>query len=261
MKNELMLDGDFTSEIQVEQGSIKFDSTRLKAEAEQIASYVSSIEVTDDTVKESKKLVAKLSKAVKSLEDERIRIKNQILEPYTYFERDVKEIVGIVKEADEIVRVQIRELDEQERDRKHEQLLSIWNKRIEHYSFRDTLSASDFIKPQHLNKTTSISKTEQEIVEYLERIQSDLKTVQLLDNNEDVLEVYLDTLDVSRAIQIVQERKQKQERATELQTQLKPVPEKVKDDTFVFRITGKKDRKLVEILLRENEIEFEVIEG
>lgn len=260
MNDELILQEGFESEITVEQGSIKFDSSRLKQEAKQIADYLSNIEVTDSTVKENKKLVAKLSKATKILEDERIRIKNQMLEPYAYFEKEVKEIVGIVKGADDLVRSQIRDLEELERDRKRDELMTIWNMRVEHYTFRDIVKFDQFIRPQHLNKTTPISKTELEMVEYMESIDKDLKALRFLEDSEDILEVYLEHFDLSRAIQTVQRRKETKERVAEFQKRMTPAQKDVVEDSFLFKIVGKKDRKLVEMLLKENDIEFEVIE-
>lgn len=95
---ELILNDDI--ETKVIQGSISFPMyEELKDQALRVAKFVSSIDVTEDTVKQSKKLLATVNKSVKALEDRRIAIKKELLEPYSEFEAQVKEIVTIVKDA------------------------------------------------------------------------------------------------------------------------------------------------------------------
>ena len=103
MENELLkvdIEG-----IQIVQGLVNFnDYQRIKKEAEALAEQIKTVEVNEENVKASKKLLAVVNKRLKELEDTRIGIKKSMLEPYQLFEEQVKEIVGIVKEADAEVR-------------------------------------------------------------------------------------------------------------------------------------------------------------
>ena len=121
MENELMnLD---VEQISLQQGNINFpEYKRLKQQAQELAEWISNIEVSAENVKENKKLLAAVNKSVNELETRRKAIKNCMLEPYKLFEEQVKEIVGIVKDADEIVRQQVKALEEQERQEKKAKL-------------------------------------------------------------------------------------------------------------------------------------------
>ena len=115
--------------VEVEKGSIKFPAYEtLKEQALEVARIVSETDVTQENVKESKKMLANVNKSVKELESRRIAVKKAILEPYTEFEKQIKEIVAIVKDADEIVRIQVKDLEEVERSDKRDELENIWLK-------------------------------------------------------------------------------------------------------------------------------------
>ena len=107
--------------IELVQGSIVFnDYERIKKEAEALAEEIKTVEVNEENVKASKKLLAVVNKRLKELEDTRIGIKKSMLEPYQLFEEQVKEIVTIVKEADAEVREQVKLLEEFDRIEKEE---------------------------------------------------------------------------------------------------------------------------------------------
>ena len=95
--------------IDVKKGSIDFnDFEEVKQKAIQISEYVSSIEVTEESLKDAKKILAESNKVVKRLEDKRIAIKKEILEPYTMFENQVKEIKAIFDEANDFVKSKVK---------------------------------------------------------------------------------------------------------------------------------------------------------
>ena len=132
MENELMLN---MQQIRVVQGSVDFQNyERVKQQALQLAENLQTVEVNEDNLKQSKKLLAAVNRRKKELDDERIRIKKVMLEPYQEFEQQVKEITLIVEAANETVRQQVKHLEEQERQAKQEQLAEIFHKRKALYS-------------------------------------------------------------------------------------------------------------------------------
>src|SRR4051794_7228445 len=113
MENELVVD---IEKIVVKQGSIQFnDYENVKQQAIKLAEEIKTVEVTEDNIKQSKKLLAAVNKRLKELDDKRISIKKVMLEPYQLFEEQVKEIAAIVKDADQDVREQVKYLEEFER--------------------------------------------------------------------------------------------------------------------------------------------------
>ncbi len=79
-----------------------------------------------------------------------------MLIPYNDFEKQVKEIVGIVKDADNEVRSKVRELDEKERETKKELIKKEWELRTEDWEHSSIYKFEEFLEEQHLNKSVSI---------------------------------------------------------------------------------------------------------
>lgn len=232
-------------------GKIEFkDYENLKRQVSELADHIERITVTEDNIKNSKKLLAEVNKAVRELNDERILIKKKINEPYEDFNNQIKEIESIVKSADEKVRQQVRDLEEKEREEKKKELENIWNKRIVAYDFAKLMKFEDWISNWHLNKTTSINKAEQDLVDFLEKTEQEVETLSNMEHSDELIAEYKEIKNIGIAIGNVQDRHKKIEKHKEV------LSEVINDKEYCFIIKGEKDAKLVELLLKENNIEF-----
>lgn len=262
MENELMKENEMTNaiqEIQVVQGSVVFGAyEELKKQASNLASQIMTVEVNDDNVKLSKKLLATVNKRVKELEDKRISIKKVMLEPYVDFENQVKEIVQIVRDADAHVRNQVKELEEQEREKKHFALQDIFDKRKKMYSFGELLDfTNSFLQQRHLNKTVSIESVEKEMVQFFEQHQKDLTVIEKMDDSGALYSHYLNCFDLGSALTLWNEEK---ERQAQIERNLKVVKLQPTEKEIGFLVSVKvynqKELKLLERILQENEFEY-----
>lgn len=239
------------SQIIIKPGIVEFTGfENLKEQALQLSEHISQVEVTDKNVQISKKLLAAVNNKVKEIEDRRIAIKKEMLEPYLLFESQVKEIVTIVKEADGIVRDQVKEMEEKERELKREQIEIIFDKRINQYSFSTLFGFVNFINPKHLNKTTSMKAIETEMVQWLEKIDADIKVIQSLPNAADILAEYTDTGDLTTALTIVNEREERKKRVK----QEKPAGTRTGETAFVITVYDEKDLMLLQMFMDKNDI-------
>ena len=248
MENEL-LKVDFEG-IQIVQGLVQFnDYKRIKLEAEALAEEIKTVEVNEENVRASKKLLAIVNKRLKELEDTRISIKKTLLEPYQVFEEQVKEIVGIVKEADAEVREQVKLLEEFDRIEKEEAIKEIWNKRIIHYSLGALVPFEDFACPKHFNKTTSVDAVEKEMVAFLEHTQKDINVIQTMDNSNEIVSAYLGRYDLAEAIAIVTEQIARNKEIEKKTKALEKVSAKEEEkQIFRFEIYDEKDLNLLKCL-------------
>jgi hypothetical protein len=260
MGNELMNEKQMANaiqDIQVVQGSIVFGSyTELKRQATDLAEQIKTVEVNEDNVKMSKKLLASVNKRLKELEDKRISIKKMMLEPYMGFEDQVKEIVTIVKDADAFVRDQVNELESKERMKKENEIYSIWELRLKHYTFHDLISFEKFLKPKHLTKTMSIQAVEKEMVKFLEMIQSDINLMYTMDDSNEHIDAYLQCFNLGQAMIQVKEKKQRQ---AQIEKNAKANKKESADEiVYLVSITvhDQKELKLLEMILNENEFEY-----
>lgn len=242
-----------TNEIKITPGQVTFNGFEdLKHQASVLAEEIKKVEVTDENLQTSKKMLAAVNKRVKEISDKRIAIKKEMLQPYNAFENQVKEITNIVKDADNFVREQVKNLEEQERANKEKAIQDIFTKRIKHYSFNDLFTFDDFIQPKHLNKSTSMKSVETEMVEWLEKKDTDFQFIQGLPNNHEVLMEYKDTKDLAVAINNV---KQHEEYRKKLQ-QVVPKKKAQVEQEFIITLNDEKDLKLVELFMNQNEINY-----
>ncbi|UBH10111.1 DUF1351 domain-containing protein [Macrococcus armenti] len=229
---------------------------QLKASAIKLAERVAEVQVTTENVKQSKKLIAEINKESKAINDARIKLKKDLLKPYEDIELKVKEIDVIIKQANDNVKSQISELDQLERQEKKVQIEEIFNKRIKNYKFKDLFTFDDFIEPTHLNKSVSINKVEDEIVTWLERIRNDFEVIKTLEHSDEVLTEYQEIKDLALSIQSVTNRHQRladNRKAIENAKSKKELRNEIKYVTFAIR---EENSKFVELLLKENNIEF-----
>ena len=78
---------------------IDWNYEELKTEIQGKANDYMNLVYTADQVKDAKKDRANLDEFVEALESKRKEIKKQITEPYSAFEKQEKELVGIVNKA------------------------------------------------------------------------------------------------------------------------------------------------------------------
>ena len=150
----------------------------LKYKISLIADYLENVEVTEENIKENKKLVARVRKAIDELNRDRIEFKKTYLLPYEYYAQQVKEVSDMAKEAEETVRQQIRELEEIERDEKEARIKELFEARLRPYPHKEIMDFEEFMKPSYANKTYSMSKVEEEIVKFLESRERDYEALE-----------------------------------------------------------------------------------
>lgn len=256
-KNTYEIDKFKDPKIKVLVGEISFPEYSLLLEqAEEISRRLSTISVNEENIKESKKVLARVNKSIKELNDRRIKIKKDLMAPYDDFAEKIKNIESVIKEADELVRSQVRELEEKEREEKRQEIEEIWNKRIGQYSYAKIFTFGDFLENKHLNKTITLKSVEEEMTERLEQWERDIKTLSSMELKDELINEYKDCKDISLAIEIVKSKEEEIKRQKEI---FKNEDLEVKK-IYIFKIKDEKDAKLTEMLLKENNIEFDMEE-
>ena len=223
---------------------------QYKKMAEDIADYIRGIELTEDNVKDVKKVLADARKVTDGLNRERINIKNTINSDYKVFEGKVKELIGIIDEADGALRSKVKEIEEAEREAKKEEIIDLWYKRVTHYRINSyfTKAYEIWMTPQHLNKSMSMKAVEADMVEWLEETERAFETLDGMD--DEYLVEYINCWDLSTAIKAVNERNKRREIISK---------DEEAEAVAHFLIRGDKDIKLAKMILKENGINFEVI--
>jgi hypothetical protein len=191
---------------------------RIKAVGQQIEAKIAELNldnqlVTEDTWKSAKETRAMLRKELDVFETQRKFIKEQVNAPYEAFEKAYKEHIKVhYEKADSTLKAKIDEVQNR--------LISDKITRIKDY-FAELcqLQGIDFLIFERLPLNITLSASDKSLKEQVANFVSEVsKSLQLIESlNEpdefkaEVLTEYKQTLDVTRAIQNAQYRKQQRE--------------------------------------------------
>lgn len=224
-----------------------------KEKAYAVADHIYHMDVTPENIKEAKATLAKSRKLTDRLNQARIEMKKKILMNYNVFEEQVKEIVGIIDDADKEVRAKVKDLDEAERQKKRDMIHELWLKRIPAYDYElmTTVLPDAFerwLKPKHLNKTTAMKSVEEDMTAWLQKTLTEISTLQ--DMGDEYPEAYSYTGDMAAAIKQVRQREDFLDTVHGLKA------EDLEEESQTFIVYGDDNISKAEDLLRRNNIKF-----
>ncbi|MBS5620451.1 DUF1351 domain-containing protein [Eubacterium sp.] len=189
---------------------IDWNFEELKKEITEKAEMYGSLVYTDENIKEAKADRAKLNKFIKVLEDKRKDVKKMMLEPYTQFESQVKELVSIIGEANDNIASQVKAYTEKLREEKREKVKEIYDKAMSvegAEGIAEILTFGRVFKESFLNSSTTFKSIVNEIEDLRDRVRHDLEVINA-DTGEyqfEMKQAYLKNLDMTEAISVKQQ--------------------------------------------------------
>jgi len=228
---------------------------------------------TEDTVKEVKKTRAELNKEFNELESQRKQVKQAIMAKYDEFEDIYKDkVANLYKQADTDLKAKIDNVEQELKDEKEVELKTFaeqWfiSKGIEGYVKFEDIGLN-------ITLSASMKSLKDQIVEFCEKVESDIKLIELEEYKEEILFEYQETLDFAGSKLKVVERhrlidmmKELQEKEAEKEKAEEQIVEKVEEIieppkeiieesqtvsvTFTVTDTVEKIRKLKEFMKEE----------
>ena len=190
-----------------EDGFIKYidwNFEDLKTEIIEKANDYMALVYSDDQIKEAKKDRANLNKFKKALDDKRKEVKKQVMNPYTAFELQIKELSGIVDEAVANIDKQIKDYEEIARQEKEKRCREIYEETIGDMGRIVTYEKA--FNEKWLKKTTTEKQIRMEISFLRDRVDAELKTI-TADASPFVFEMkeeYLKEFDLNAAMSLKQ---------------------------------------------------------
>jgi len=235
-----------STEIRIENGLIRFDGYELyKQRAEEARDYLMTLDINPESEQECKRTVATARKISDQLNQEKIRIKKTVLEPYTAFEDKVKEIIAIITEGENVARDKLKAIDDQRREEKKEAIRKIWDARAGSFLCGKYLTFDHFLQDQHLNKTVPMSEVEKEMVMFLQDKSADIEFLEKRPLADEYIAEYINCLDLVTAMDNVDRRHE-------------TMKAKSTEPYMVIRITGKANVILAKQLLTD--IDYKIVE-
>lgn len=257
--------------------AVEFNYDELKNNLTLGLQRFEGILLTEDTYKECKDIRAKLNALYKALDDKRKEIKKKCLEPYEKFEKDIMELMNLVKDkALTSLDNQVKNYDNNLKEIKRKEIINYFNSKS---MFGDLIKIDHpcFWDEKWLNATKKMKDVEFEIDNKITTIKEGLETIDLTFKDSEfkpqMRDVFLRTLDIRNALnektrlenqkKAEEEYKKKQEelarQKAEEQKKVEPVVEIVKEEVKQEVQQQEEVKKWKEFLVEVNKQQFDMI--
>lgn len=261
----------------VSPAKINFEGVNeLYDEIKKLSEHMQNVEVTEENIKESKALLARVRKEWNKLDGQRRVIKSQVLEPYDELDATLKDMKAILEAGESNIATQLAEIREAEKQEAIAELKQMFDSKHLAYNAPKWLSFEKFLTPNMTlvnNKNTSHIKKVTALRDFFERYAEDYdkvkKTYPLEDERTAILLSYsTNGLDMEKAVTayeaMIAEKKRLHAAQEALKKNAKPTisinvkPEKPKDTpvTKTIEFADVKDYEAALKLLRSNGIRF-----
>ena len=176
---------------------IQFNFEEIKLEISEKLKKFENLVYTDDQVKDAKSDRASLNKLKKALQDEKTRRKKEYLKPFEDFENKINEIIKLIDAPVSLIDKQVKEFEEKKKADKRIEIGSFWET-TEH---PDWITLARIFDERWLNATYSMRQIKDDINGWINRINSEIETLQQLDSfSFEAIETYKRSLDMNQAI-------------------------------------------------------------
>lgn len=228
-----------------------FNYEELKAWATDIAKSRENIVFsgTKEEIALRKKDRSELNRIDKILNDERIRLEREYMRPFDALKSQINEVRGIIKASSSVIDSQIKEIEEQQKQKKADAIAQYWDS-VESPEWLDLDKIYD---SKWLNVSVSMKSIQEAINVRIDGINSDLSTLSdLPEFSFEATEVYKHTLDLNKSIAEGHRLSEMQKRKVE-QERIKAEQEKERAEQERLR-KGQEERARIPDMITPEEI-------
>lgn len=177
--------------------TITFNYEELKQEITEKVSMYETLIYTDEQIKDAKTDKANLNKLKKALNDERIRLEKEYMQPFNTTKAQFNEIIALIDKPVSAIDSQVKAYEEKEKADKLESIKTLFNE----MGFQPFVTLEMIMDDKWLNKSESMKKIEEQLQSEMYRIGNDITTLSNLPEfGFEATEVYKTTLDINKAI-------------------------------------------------------------
>lgn len=190
-------------------GTLTTNAKEIKAFIEKVLPNYDVSNYNESNIDVAKKDKATLNKASKALNDKRIEIEKQFMEPFSEFKEVISDTCKLIKIATDKIDSVVKESEAKEKENKRRQIVDFFD------GLNFTLVPLEkFFDEKWLNKTAKIKDVQKEIQEKINKFNDDIITIEAIGSDVDLLKsLYLDTLNLNSTIQYANTLKANREKA------------------------------------------------
>lgn len=198
---------------------IDWNHEQLKKELAERLEHYNGLVVTEDAIKEAKADRAKLNKLRTAFDEKRKDVKKACLSPYEDFEKKVKEVVAMIDKPIAAIDTQVKAFEEARRQEKYAAIQSFYEESIG--DLNGLLPLERIIPAKWANAGEKLESITQAISESIFKVRNDVGVIRAmrLDFEQNVLDVYFRTLDMSAALAEKTRMEEQADRIKRLETQ------------------------------------------
>lgn len=200
----------------------------LSSEIDKKVANAMSLVVSDETVKEVKKIRAELNTEFKELETQRKMVKEKVLKPYNEFEEVYKTYVSEkYKTADSDLKTKIDEVEGEQKKIKGIEVSEYFIEYAKQNNLDWLVENPEYYTMANINVTLSASmkSLKEQAKNFIDMIVSDLALIETQEDKIEILVEYKKTLNVSNAITSVVNRKNALKKEIKIQEEVKELKE------------------------------------
>lgn len=203
---------------------IDWNHEALKKEISERLAHYNNLVVTEDAIKDAKSDRAKLNKLRTAIDDKRKDVKKTCLKPYEDFEKKTKEIIALIDQPIAAIDAQTKAFSEAERTEKLGTLTAFYTANIG--ELREILPLEKVLPAKWENKGETIISITQQMLTAMQKVKNEIGIIKAmkLDFDQNVLDVYLRTLDMSAALAEKTRMEEQAARLKKLAEAQKPEP-------------------------------------
>lgn len=224
---------------------IEFNYQELKSEIETKLELYNSLVYQEKDLKTAKSDKANLNRLKKALNDERIRREKEYMKPFIEFKNQINEIIDIIDKPVRLIDNQIKDYEKIKKEEKNKEIIELFAE-INQFEW---LKLNKIFDSRWLNSSYRIKKVKEDMLLSLEKIESDLTSIDSLDYSFEIKEYYKKSLDLNYAISEVNKIKElnKQKEEAERQRQ-----EYIKQQELLMQ--QKKDERMQQLQQQEMQL-------
>lgn len=165
-----------TTDLSVMQpNELTFNHEEIKTYLTEKTERYRTLLVEESDLAGAKKDRANLRKLAAALDEQKIAVKNRFMQPYTEFEKKVKELIALCEEPAKNIDEQVKAFEAKAKAEKKANLATWFNQSVG--DAREYVAFGDIFDPKWLNATVSLERAKEQIAEVCERYKADVEAL------------------------------------------------------------------------------------
>lgn len=198
--------------------------------------------VSEDAIDEAKKSRAALNSTAKILNDRRIEIEREYMKPFSVFKGQINELVGMVKEASDVIDKQVKAHEERTKEQRRADIQNLYEAAFAGYA--QLVPLDRVFDAKWLNKGTTLKQIDKDLCAAAKKIALEIVSIRGLKTEYEtaVMDKYLQTLDLAQALD---ENRRLQEQAAALKKLQKEEPKEAPKQETIFEQAAEAVRPVI----------------